>query len=123
VCAGPDSSPTMGEIRDLTLEILDRHPLAQKWRPIEAPKLVTLPEYEKYVEKSRASGDKLLSELLRVLDHFLPQMGISQRFENRQVLRILEESGIKLPRFRDYYFKIVNYCLETNWGRGYQRSG
>jgi hypothetical protein len=107
----------MAEVRELTLELFERHPLVQKWLPIKVPEFVSLSAYEEYVRKSLQSDDKLLIELLRVLNQFLPQMGIDQCFDNKRVMDKLNGSGITLPTFRDYYGKLLRYCLETNWGR------
>lgn len=117
ICAGASGSPTMAEVRELTLELFERHPLVQKWLPIKVPEFVSLSVYEEYVQKSLQSDDNLLIELLKVLNQFLPQMGIDQCFDNNQVLQKLEGSGITLPNFRNYYGKVLRYSLETDWGR------
>ncbi|MEK6406691.1 MAG: SDR family oxidoreductase [Acidobacteriota bacterium] len=117
ICAGASGSPTMAEVRKLTMELFERHPLVKKWLPIKVPEFVSLSAYEEYVQKSMQSGDNLLIELLKVLNQFLPQMGIDQCFDNNEVLQKLEGSGIMLPDFRNYYRKVLRYCLETDWGR------
>ena len=117
ICAGASGSPNMAEVRKLTMELFERHPLVQKWLPIKVPEFVSLSAYEEYVQKSMQSGDNLLIELLKVLNQFLPQMGIDQCFDNNQVLQKLEGSGIMLPDFRYYYRKLLRYCVETDWGR------
>src|SRR5262249_16060314 len=114
ICAGPGGSPTLAHARELTLELFERHPLVQKWLPIKVPEFVSLPVYEEYVQKSLQSDDNLLIELLKVLNYFLPQMGINQCFDNSRVLQKLEGSGITLPTFRNYYGKVLLHCLETN---------
>jgi hypothetical protein len=107
----------MSEVKDITLDLFERHPLIQKWLPIRPPKFVPLPEYEEYVQESQHSGDNLLIELLKVLNNFLPQMGINQNFDDRNLLFHLEGSGLALPPFRSYFRQVINYCLETDWGR------
>ncbi|HEV8130044.1 MAG TPA: hypothetical protein VGQ81_02240 [Acidobacteriota bacterium] len=69
------------------------------------------------MERSRSGGDKVLSELLRTLGYFLPHLGIFQAFEKRNTTDGLASSGLQFPPIRDYYGKVVRYCLETNWGR------
>ena len=117
ISAGPNGSPTMADVREQTMELFERHPLVEKWLPIKVPAFVSLSAYEEYVEKSLRSGDNLLIELLKVLNQFLPQMGIDQCFDNNRVLHKLEGSGITLPPFRTYYGKVLRHCVETNWGR------
>jgi thioester reductase-like protein len=117
ICAGAAGSPTIAEIRDIALGLFERHPRVRKWLPVRAPELVTLAAYEDYVRRSFESDDNLLIELLKVLNTFLPQLGIEQCFETGNLSRNLEGSGIRLPCFYDYFDKVVTYCLETDWGR------
>jgi nucleoside-diphosphate-sugar epimerase len=117
ICAGPGSSPTMDEVKDITLGLFEKHPNMQKWLPIRVPNFVALPEYERYVQDSQQSGDNLLIELLKVLNNFLPQMGIKQSFDNRQLTQHLEGSGITLPPFDTYFDKVISHSLDSDWGR------
>ncbi|MEW6729941.1 MAG: SDR family oxidoreductase [Acidobacteriota bacterium] len=117
ICAGASGSPTMAEVEQITLDLFEKHPLIQKWLPIKKPEFVPLSDYQNYVEKSMKSGDNLLIEMLKVLNNFLPQMGINQCFDNKQLLNKLNGSGITLPTFRDYFGKVVSYFLDTDWGR------
>ena len=105
LCAGPEASLTAGEMLDLTLRELDGAG--------RAPRLVSLAEYRKFVEESRRSGDRLLNELLRVLDFFLPHLGLYQAFDNRRTREALAPSGMELPPIRSYYPRVVRYCLSN----------
>jgi nucleoside-diphosphate-sugar epimerase len=96
ICAGPQSSLTARELLDLTVSELDG--------AVRVPELVSLEEYQEYVEKSRRSGDRLLNELLRVLGYFLPHLGLYQAFERNADLG-------DPPPVRGYYPKVVRYCL------------
>ena len=117
ICAGPEASFSLRQMIDLTLELFESHPAARRWLPIRLPELVSLSEYEAYVALSRQGNDKLLIELLRVLGYSLPHLGMLQVFDNHNGLEGLTEKGIVLPAIRNYYRKVIHYCLETNWGR------
>ena len=117
ICAGPEASFPLRQMIDLTLEVFESHPAARRWLPIRLPELVSLTQYEAYVELSRQGNDKLLNELLRVLGYSMPHLGMLQVFDNHNVLEELTERGIVLPPIRNYYQKVIHYCLETNWGR------
>ena len=117
LCAGPEGSLTVSEMLDLTLGIFETHPKSRQWLPIYVPKLVSVARYEEYVERSRRANDIFLNELLRVLGFFLPHLGMFQAFDNRNVKEALAGSGLELPPpIRAYYSRVVEYCLETNWG-------
>lgn len=117
VCAGAGHSPRMSEVKDTALTLFERHPLIQKWLPIRPPNFVPLPEYEEYVQKSLQGDDNLLIEILRLLNNFLPQMGINQCFDDHRLLNKLSGSDLSLPSFSSYFSKVINYSLDTDWGR------
>ena len=117
LCAGPERSLPLREILGLTREVFENHPKAKRWLPIRVPELVPLPEYQAFVEESRRNGDRLLNELLRVLDLFLPHLGIFQAFENTYTMAALAPSGLELPAIRETYTKVLDYCLESDWGK------
>jgi nucleoside-diphosphate-sugar epimerase len=117
LCAGREGSLTIREIIDLTTSAFERHPIGRSWMPIRVPEFVSLRQYEAFVETRRRQHDKLMNELLRTLGYFLPHLGIVQTFENRDTMSDLATSGLQLPAVRDYYGKVVQYCLDTKWGR------
>jgi nucleoside-diphosphate-sugar epimerase len=117
LCGGPEASLTVAQLIDLTVAAFENHPLGYRWLPIRVPELVSLSEYEAFVEVSRSKGDRLLNELLRVLSYFLPHLGLFQAFENSNTSQGLAGSGLALPPIREYYSKVIGYCIETEWGR------
>jgi nucleoside-diphosphate-sugar epimerase len=117
ICAGWARSLSLQEMIDLTLSIFENHPIGRKWLPIRVPRLVSLPVYEEFVEQRRRDGEKLLNELLRILGYFVPHLALVQVFDNGNVTDALMGSGLEFPPAREYYGKVVHYCLETNWGR------
>jgi len=123
VCAGPEASLTVRQMLDLTVEAFEAHPSGRRRLPLRIPELVSLSAYEEYVESIRRGGDKLLNELLRVLGYFLPHLGMFQAFDNRHVVEGLAGSGLRLPPIRDFFGKVIQYCLETDWGRRAGASG
>ena len=52
-----------------------------------------------------------MKELLRIIGEFMPHLAISQRFENRETLALLESLGLALPPVRQYYPRVVEFCL------------
>jgi nucleoside-diphosphate-sugar epimerase len=115
LCSGPQKSFTVAEMMRTTLALFENHPIGRTWLPIELPELISLPEFELFVEKSRRKGDKLLSALLTALGYFLPHLATFQYFENQRAAKALETSAVALPHAREYYPKVVEYCLSANW--------
>jgi nucleoside-diphosphate-sugar epimerase len=117
ICAGASASLSVRELVDLTARAYRRHPRRREWPDIRIPELVPLDEFEAYVERNRRAGDRLFAELLRVLCLFLPHLAIPQAFDNRVAMEGLAESGIDLPPIRGYYERIVEYGIDTAWGK------
>jgi nucleoside-diphosphate-sugar epimerase len=115
VCAGPDSSLTVEEMIDFARRGFESDPNGRRWMPIRVPKLVSLSDYARFVEEANHGRDRLLKETLRVLDFFLPHLGMWQAFDRTNTAIALPET--ELPDVRDFFPKMVSYCLATNWGR------
>lgn len=117
LCAGPENSLRLREMIDLAVSVYESHHNGKKWMPIHVPDLVSLSCYEEFVAKGRQNGDRLFSELSRVLGYFLPHLAIFQAFENRNTMRALAPSGLQFPSTRACFERVVRFCLDTNWGR------
>jgi hypothetical protein len=100
-----------------THRLFAHHPRAQRWLPLELPKLVPLTDYEEFVERTEETGARLASELLRAVNLYLPHLGISQTFENHRTRALLAPSGLQPPPARHVYAGAVRWCLDTDWGR------
>jgi nucleoside-diphosphate-sugar epimerase len=109
LCAG-ERSLTVRELVDLVAGEFERHPRRREWSPIRVPALVPLAEYEAYAAEGRRSGDRLLRELLRALGLFLPHLGMRQAF-------VPNADASPAPPARDYFARVVRYCIDTDWGR------
>jgi nucleoside-diphosphate-sugar epimerase len=118
ICAGAERSLGVSEMIELTVRAYESHPQGRCWLPIRVPRLVSLDEFEAYVERRRREPDRLMNELLRVLSYFLPHLGVYQAFANRTTLDVLQSAGLgEAPPIRAYYEKIVHYGLATGWGK------
>ena len=115
VCAGPEGSLSVPELGELTLRAYEAHPLGQRWLPIRLPVLVSLAEYEEFVKTRQRGSNPLLKELSRALGHFLPHLAMVQFFDNRNLTEALVQSDLRLPSIREYYEKVLSYCLESDW--------
>ncbi len=115
LCAGPEKSFTVGELMSTTVALFESNPIGRTWMPIQLPELVSLSEFEAFAERSRKKGDKLLNALLTALGYSLPHLATFQYFENKRASQALATSNLKLPHVREYYPKVVEFCLNTNW--------
>ena len=124
LCAGAANSLTLQEMVELTTQVFEAHPQSRRWKPIRVPQMVSLAEYmvslaeyEECTKERLRNGDRLLTELLRVLNFFVPQLAFYQEFENRRTLSVLSDSDLRIPAIRETYGRVVNYCIDTHWGQ------
>jgi len=54
---------------------------------------------------------------LRALDSFARQFVYPKQFAGANVLTALPDYESQLPDIRQYYRKVVEYCVRTKWGR------
>jgi long-chain acyl-CoA synthetase len=117
LCAGSEHSLTLPDILKLTNSVFESHPRGRKFLPIKAPEFVPLARYEDFLAQRSRDGDRLFQELARVLGFFLPHLAIFQAFDNSETMRDLAPSGPEFPSTRECFERVVNYCLDTNWGK------
>jgi len=107
LCAGRDLSLPIRELMEITLDLLPQ-------RPPRVPRLVSLDEYERYVQElerpAASPADRLAREMLRALNSFLPHLGMPQHFEPSPEVT-------PHPEPRAFVRRVVEGCLRTNWGR------
>ena len=107
VCAGSAGAWPVRTLVDLTFRKFAMRP----------PRLVSMAEFDQFAVARRGGPEGVVREMLRVLDLFLPHLALYQSFENARTKADLEGAGIHLPAIGSYYEKIIDYCLQTNWGK------
>jgi nucleoside-diphosphate-sugar epimerase len=115
VCAGRDRCLTVKQMIEFARCGFETEPNGSKWLPIRVPRLVSLEEYSAFVDEANRGKDRLLRETVRVLDFFLPHLGMWQEFSRSNTSRALPKN--KPPDIGAFFPKMVSYCLATNWGR------
>ena len=108
LCAGAAGSLPAGEMIERAMRGYESHPAGARWLPIVLPRFVPLVEYEEFAAKALSGEDRLLREVVRLLDFFLPHLALSQRFE--------VSGGDPAPAATAYFDRVVQHCLSDNWG-------
>ncbi len=93
ICAGREHSPTVGQLCE--------------WAggPGQTPRMVRLDEWRAYVADRIAEGDRLLTEVLRALDRFVPHLAIRQEFETGALP--------PPPPIESYFGQMLDFCRNT----------
>jgi long-chain acyl-CoA synthetase len=56
-------------------------------------------------------------KICSALSKYEPYMMISRIFDNTNTIEALRDSDITVPAFGDYYNQLLDYCIETKWGK------
>lgn len=112
LCAGPETSMRVADLVQTTFEVFQSHPRGQRFPDLKAPELVTLAEFERYSATLRNGREGAVSEMLRLLDQFMPHLALYQAFHNPHTVADLAHGNLQPPSIRDIYPKIVRCCLE-----------
>lgn len=117
VCAGPSSSFNLQQLIDATLEAFESSPHSDR-RIIKKPPIVSKGEFDALVSRALEEGHGIFVQLLKPLGYFMPHLSLPKVFGAENLHRDLPSDGsLVVPDVREYYPKIVNYCLKTRWGR------
>lgn len=116
VAAGRESSNTLGEIIDETMNALSRYRPRWRKRAVEKPRIVDLDTYELFVRSVEETGNPVLRAATRSIRTFAWQLAHPKVFVTRQAAATLAWNGIAPRPSLAFYPRVVNYCLETNWG-------
>ena len=109
VCSA-EEAVTMREFVNLTSSLFSAH------RPCAPLELVDVSDYEEFVRIAERRGGTLSSRTRRVLNSTVPHTVLSKSFDCSGVQEVFGNQ-FQAPPFRDYYPKIVQYCLSSDWGR------
>ena len=116
ICAGGSGSATLGVLLDATMTAFQRYRPAWRKRSIARPAIVDLPTYELFVRSVEEAGNQVLLQATRAVQAFAYQLAFPKLFDARHAESALAPAGIIVPNVMDYYERVVQWCIETNWG-------
>jgi thioester reductase-like protein len=114
VCAGPDASMRLADAVDLICDVVERHPTNVTGRPMRAPRMVSVAEYNRYLAQCE---DGVMKHTAEALGRHVRLLGIRQSHLNTLMQSDVEGSGITLPPMPDYLARTTEFCLDTDWGK------
>lgn len=115
--AGREHSFTLGELVDFTAEYLSQSPWRRRDDDVQHPEIVDLETFERVRHQAEEAGESRKAQVLGALSHFIPQMAVPKAFDRTHTRETLAGSGIELPAIQSYFPKVIDYCLQSRWGR------
>ena len=116
LCSGAAGSATLGALLDATMNAFERYRPTWRKRSIARPALVELETYELFVRSVEEAGNQVLLQATRAVQAFAYQLAYPKVFDSRRADAVLAPAGIVAPKVLEYYDRIVQWCVETNWG-------
>jgi thioester reductase-like protein len=116
ICAEPARSFTLQQLLDATIDAFAVSPSSKK-RNRQRVSVVDSAAFDQLLQWAETSGDERVRRALVPLSYFLPQLAAPKVFDASHARRDLRGSGIEPPHIRTYLGQVIEYCLQTNWGR------
>jgi thioester reductase-like protein len=117
VCAEAPRSYTLQALIDATICALESSPHAKR-RVFRKPAILPAAEFDALLQAAQESGRGKIVSLVKPLGYFLPHLALPKVFDAQRLHQGLHDRpDLTAPDIRTYYPKVVDYCLQTHWGR------
>ena len=110
--AGAGRSYTLAQIIDESYDRLGELDPAWKARHYPKPAIATQAAFELLVRSAEQARDPLMVAALGTLKYFTGQFSYPKYFDATNL-----DGAVPAPDIREYYGRVVAYCLKTRWGR------
>jgi long-chain acyl-CoA synthetase len=110
--AGNARSYSLAQVIDESYERLGELDPAWKARHYPKPAIATRAAFQLLIRSAEQAGDPLMISVLGMLKFFTEQFSYPKDFEATNL-----NGAAPAPNIRDYYPRVVAYCLKTRWGR------
>jgi long-chain acyl-CoA synthetase len=68
-------------------------------------------------EAAKRCGSEMGKKAFHAMDLYEPYLCVERVFDNTNTRAALADTGVGPPDFKMYYQKLLEYCIETDWGR------
>jgi thioester reductase-like protein len=114
LCAGPDLAIRLSDAIERVCRIVESHDSNTSHRQLRIPDLVSLPEYNRFLNSCR---DPEVVRLADAVGQHVRLLAIRQKHQNTLAARDLDGSGILPPNPVACLENTTRFCLDTDWGR------
>ncbi|MDQ3856009.1 MAG: SDR family oxidoreductase [Chloroflexota bacterium] len=117
ITAPPDKSYTLREMLETSYSYLGAADADWARRGYPLPSIASLDTFELFVRSAEQANNPVMQGVMRALSQFAPQLAYPKQFDRSELLRLLPGYDAEVPDVRDYYGKVVQFCVRTKWGR------
>lgn len=117
IVAGEDKSYTLKLVLEKSYEYLKKYNPQWGNKNYPLPTITSEEAFNLFVTSIEQTGNPLFSKILSVLKHFAHQLNYPKTFDQKNIISAIPEYSKTMPDIDEYYGKVVEFCLRTNWGR------
>lgn len=116
IVGGLKKSYKLQELIDETYECLSK--LDPEWEKRQYPKPVisSIETFNLFIKSVEQANNPLFLSVIGALKSFAYQLNYPKEFDTTNLLNYIPQYEEELPDIRQYYPKVVEYCLRSNWG-------
>jgi thioester reductase-like protein len=108
LAAGPEYSSTIGELLDLGVKTFHVRP------PLLVPPALFLRTLRPFLHMVTWGKRR---EMLRKGRVYVPYFSFAAAFDTSQTRAVLESRGLRPPPVQDYFQKLIDYAIASDWGK------
>jgi long-chain acyl-CoA synthetase len=117
IAAGCGKSYTLSQV----IDDVYRHfsALDEEWgrRGYPKPALAPARTFDLFLRSVEESDNLLLKNVLRTVRTFAQQLNYPKAFDQSKLVECYPEYDDRMPDIREYFGKVVRFCVESEWGR------
>lgn len=115
--AGRAHSLSTDELISITFETLTECSPGWAGRHIERPLLVDRDTFALFLRSVKDTANPLFLQVITNTKTFADQLTYPKDFDSQNVVQIIPEYYQNMPPVRQTFKRMVQYCVQTNWGR------
>lgn len=115
--ANPNKSYALEDLVDGIFEVFGA--LDPEWSARQYPKPVfsSADAFTAFMDTAEHANNPLVHGVLRSIQHFAHQLTCPKVFDRSHVLRVMPGYDDEMPDIRQYFEKVIRYCVATRWGK------
>jgi nucleoside-diphosphate-sugar epimerase len=108
---------TLQEIIEENYRVLGR--VDPEWlkRDYPMPVIVNAETFDLFMKSAEVAKNPVVKRMLRTLNSFSGQLVYPKGFDRTELHAALPDYEEGLPDIRDYYGRVIEHCVRTNWGK------
>ncbi len=108
---------TLQEIIEENYRVLGRADPEWLKRDYPMPVIVTAETFDLFMKSAELAKNPIVKRTLRTLNSFAGQLVYPKEFDRTELNAMLPDYEERLPAITDYYGKVIEHCVRTNWGK------